>query len=86
MDDAAFNTESVASDQLKSVIERLERVYEEIDGLKAGAKDILAEAKGNGLDPKIIKKCLAIRKKDHSERMEEEAIFDLYLQALGITS
>jgi len=44
MDDAAFNTESVASDQLKSVIERLERVYEEIDGLKAGAKDILSRS------------------------------------------
>jgi uncharacterized protein (UPF0335 family) len=69
MDDAAFNTESVASDQLKSVIERLERVYEEIDGLKAGAKDILAEAKGNGLDPKIIKKM---------PRHQEEGSFRAY--------
>ena len=84
MDDAAFNTESVAADQLKAFIERIERLEEEKAGISGDIKDVYAEAKGNGFDAKILRKIVSLRKKDHSERMEEEAVLELYMQALGM--
>ena len=84
MDDAAFNTESVAADQLKSFIERIERLEEEKAGIAGDIKEIYAEAKGNGFDVKVIRKIIALRKRDYAERQEEEAILELYLQALGM--
>lgn len=78
------SAESVASDELKQFIERLERMDEEIAGLRDGRKDIVAEAKGRGFDTKAISTILRLRKKDHSERQEEEAILELYLQAIGM--
>jgi uncharacterized protein (UPF0335 family) len=84
MDDAAFNTESVAADQLKSFIERIERLEEEKAGIAGDIKEIYAEAKGNGFDTKVMRKIISLRKKDHAERQEEEAILELYLQALGM--
>jgi uncharacterized protein (UPF0335 family) len=84
MDDAAFNTESVAADQLKSFIERIERLEEEKAGIAGDIKEIYAEAKGNGFETKVMRKIISLRKKDHAERQEEEAILELYLQALGM--
>jgi uncharacterized protein (UPF0335 family) len=84
VDDAAFNTESVAADQLKSFIERIERLEEEKAGIAGDIKEIYAEAKGNGFDTKVMRKIISLRKKDHAERQEEEAILELYLQALGM--
>ena len=84
MDDAAFNTESVAADQLKAFIERIERLEEEKAGIAGDIKEIYAEAKGNGFDTKVMRKIISLRKKDHAERQEEEAILELYLQALGM--
>jgi uncharacterized protein (UPF0335 family) len=84
MDDAAFNTESVAADQLKSFIERIERLEEEKAGIAGDIKEVYAEAKGNGFDTKVMRKIIAIRKRDYAERQEEEAIMELYLQALGM--
>ena len=84
MDDAAFNTESVAADQLKSFIERIERLEEEKAGIAGDIKEVYAEAKGNGFDTKVMRKIVSLRKKDHAERQEEEAILELYLQALGM--
>jgi uncharacterized protein (UPF0335 family) len=84
MDDAAFNTESVAADQLKSFVERIERLEEEKAGIAGDIKEIYAEAKGNGFDTKVMRKIISLRKKDHAERQEEEAILELYLQALGM--
>ena len=78
-------TESVAADQLKSFIERIERLEEEKAGLAGDIREVYAEAKGNGFDTKIVRKIIAIRKKDFAERREEEAILDLYMQALGMT-
>ena len=86
MDDAAFQTESVAADQLKSLIERIERLEEEKAGIAGDIKEIYAEAKGNGFDTKVIRKIISIRKKDYNERKEEEAILELYLQALGMAA
>jgi len=74
----------VAGAQLKAFIERIERLMEEIKGLQDDVKDIYAEAKGNGFDTKVMRKVIALRKRDAAEREEEETILDLYLQALGM--
>jgi uncharacterized protein (UPF0335 family) len=80
----AVSTESVAADQLKSLIERIERLEEEKAGLAGDIKEVFAEAKGSGFDTKVMRKIISIRKKDHAERQEEDAILELYLQALGM--
>jgi uncharacterized protein (UPF0335 family) len=77
-------TDSVAADQLKAFIERIERLEEEKAGISGDIKDVYAEAKGNGFDTKVLRKIVALRKRDHAERQEEEAILELYLQALGM--
>jgi uncharacterized protein (UPF0335 family) len=77
-------TDSVAADQLKAFIERIERLEEEKAGISGDIKDVYAEAKGNGFDTKVLRKIIALRKRDHAERQEEEAILELYLQALGM--
>ena len=74
----------VAGAQLKSFIERIERLMEEIKGLQDDVKDVYAEAKGNGFDTKVMRKVIALRKRDAAEREEEETILELYLQALGM--
>ncbi|WP_201829626.1 DUF2312 domain-containing protein [Microvirga zambiensis] len=84
MDDQAFNTESVAADQLKSFIERAERLNEEKDGINSDLSDLFKEAKANGFNTKVLKKIIALRQRDYSERQEEQAIMDLYLEALGM--
>ena len=84
MDDAAFNTESVAADQLKAFIERIERLEEEKAGIAGDIKDVYAVAKGNGFDTKVLRKIISLRKRDYAERQEEEAILELYMQALGM--
>ena len=77
-------TDSVAADQLKAFVERIERLEEEKAGIANDIKDIYAEAKGTGFDTKAIRKIISLRKKDHSERQEEEAVLELYMQALGM--
>jgi uncharacterized protein (UPF0335 family) len=84
LDKNPIATESVAADQLKALIERIERLEEEKAGIAGDIREIYAEAKGNGFDTKAIRKIIALRKKDFSERQEEEAILDLYMQALGM--
>ncbi len=80
-----MNTKSsFAQDQLKSVVERIERLEEEKKTISADIKEVYAEAKGNGFDTKILRKVISLRKKDANEREEEESMLDLYLQALGM--
>ena len=76
--------DSVAQDQLRAFIERIERMNEEAEAIKADTKEIYAEAKGNGFDTKIIRKLVVIRKQDANERLEQEALLDLYMSALGM--
>ncbi len=73
----------VAGDQLKSIVERIERLEEEKKTLSDDISEVYAEAKGNGYDVKVLRKVIALRKRDKNERAEEEAILDLYLQAVG---
>ena len=73
----------VQGDQLKSIVERIERLEEEKKTIADDIKDVFAEAKGNGFDVKILRKVVRIRKQDRAKRLEEEAILDLYLSAMG---
>ena len=77
-------TESVAQDQLRAFVERIERMEEEKKAISDDIKEIYAEAKGNGFDTKVLRQVIRIRKQDRSERLEQEAILDLYLAALGM--
>jgi len=74
---------ATAQSQLKSIIERVERLEQEKSELAEQIKEVFAEAKGNGFDVKIIRKVVRIRKQDRAKRQEEEAILDLYLAAIG---
>ena len=77
-------TESVAQDQLRAFVERIERAEEERRAIVDDIKEIYAEAKGNGFDVKVLRQVIAIRRKDHAERMEQESILELYMTALGM--
>jgi uncharacterized protein (UPF0335 family) len=76
---------SVAADQLKAFIERIERLEEEKAALTGDIRDVYSEALGNGFDTKAMRKIVAMRRKDHAQRKEEDAILELYMQALGMT-
>lgn len=83
-DEITESSQTVAAGQLRAFIERVERIDEEISGMKDDRKDVFAEMKGTGFDTKAVRKILALRKKDKAEREEEEAILDLYMSALGM--
>jgi uncharacterized protein (UPF0335 family) len=74
---------TTAQTQLKTIIERIERLEEDKAGVMADLKEVYAEAKGNGFDSKILRKVVRLRKQDRAKRMEEEALLDLYLSAIG---
>ncbi|ABS68921.1 DUF2312 domain-containing protein [Xanthobacter autotrophicus] len=73
-----------AKEQLKSFIERVERLEDEKKAIAEDIKEVFAEAKANGFDVAALKEILKIRKADADERKEHEAIVELYAQALGI--
>ncbi len=75
---------NVAADQLKSIIERVERLEEEKAGISADIRDVFAEAKGNGFDVKAIRQIIKLRKLEPSEREEQESVLDVYKRALGL--
>ena len=76
-------SDPIQGDQLKTIVERIERLEEEKKTITDDIKEVYAEAKGNGYDVKVLRKVIAIRKRDLRERREEEAVLDLYLQAVG---
>ncbi len=75
---------TVAADQLRLFIERIERLEEEKKGIADDIRDVFAEAKGQGFDTKVMRQVIRLRKRDVAERQEEEALLDLYLHALGM--
>ncbi len=79
------NVQAVAAGQLKALIERIERLEEDKKQISDDIKDVYAEAKGTGFDIKALRSIVRLRKKEASEREEEEAILDLYKAALGMT-
>jgi uncharacterized protein (UPF0335 family) len=72
------------NNQLKTIIDRIEKLEEEKAAIAADVKDVLSEAKSNGFDTKIIKKILALRKQDSAKRQEEQALLAVYMDALGM--
>ena len=73
-----------AKDQLKSIVERIERLEEEKKTIADDVRDVYAEAKGNGFDVKALRTIIRIRKQDANERAEQREILETYLQALGM--
>ena len=84
MDDVTATQDTVAAAELRQLIERIERLEEEKSSLQDDIKDVMAEAKGRGYDTKAIRAIIRLRKKDPNERQEEEAILELYNNALGM--
>ena len=74
----------VAGEQLKSFIERIERLEEEKRALSGDIKEVYAEAKGTGFEPKIMRQIIKIRKMDQDEHDEQESLLDIYKRALGM--
>ena len=72
----------IAGDQLRTIVERIEHVDEEIKELTEAKKEIFAEAKGNGFDIKVIREVIRVRKQDQKERDELETLLDIYLKAI----
>jgi uncharacterized protein (UPF0335 family) len=73
-----------AKDQLKAVIERIERLEEEKKAISDDIRDVYAESKGNGYDVKALRTIVRLRKQDPNERAEAETILETYMQALGM--
>lgn len=83
-DETSPTSDTVAAGQLRAFIERIERLEEEKQTIADDIKDVYAEMKGTGFDTKAVKTIIRLRKKDKAERDEEEAILDLYMNALGM--
>jgi uncharacterized protein (UPF0335 family) len=79
MSDSTF-----AREQLKAIVERIERLEEEKKSISDDIRDVFAEAKANGFDTKVLRQVIRIRKQDLAERQEQETVLDLYLHALGM--
>jgi uncharacterized protein (UPF0335 family) len=75
----------VAAGELKQFVERVERLEEEKKAIADDIRDVFAEMKGRGFDTKVVRQIIRIRKQDHAERKEMEAILDLYMTALNMT-
>lgn len=75
---------AVARDQLRAIVERIERLEEEKRGIADDIKEVYAEAKANGFDTKTLRQVIRLRKQDNNERQEQEALLDTYLSALGM--
>ena len=86
MTETATNAESyrVTADELRQFIERIERLDAEKKDLAEQQKEVMAEAKGRGYDTKVIRKVIALRKRDQNEIAEEEAVLEMYKEALGM--
>jgi len=81
-----IDTVGIAGDRIRSIIERVEKVEEEIKDLMEAKKEIFMEAKSEGLDVKILKEILKLRKLDQDERDEHETLLDVYMRAMDAPS
>lgn len=74
----------VAKERLRSFVERVERLEEEMKALSDDRKEVYAEAKGEGFDVKTMREVIRLRKMDKADLQEREAMLDLYKSALGM--
>ena len=77
-------SEAIAADQLRAFVERIERLEEEKAALTSDVREVFAEAKSSGFDPKILRQIVRLRKMDRNDYQEQEALLDLYKAALGM--
>ena len=85
MSDASLDKSyRVIADELRQFIERFERLEAEKKDIAAQQKEVMAEAKGRGYDTKVMRKLITLRKRDRDEIAEEEAVLELYKEALGM--
>lgn len=78
------NSEGIAGEHLRSFIQRIERLEEEKRTIADDVKEVYAEAKSTGFDPKIMRKVVALRRMEAADRQEEKALLETYLSSLGI--
>jgi uncharacterized protein (UPF0335 family) len=76
----------IAGDRLRSFVERIERIEEDLKAMDDDKKDVFAEAKGEGFDVRILKEVIRLRKQDQDERDERDALLDIYLRAVETVS
>ena len=74
----------VAAERLRALVERIERLEEEKAALSADIREVYGEAKSSGFDVKTLRQVVRLRKIDHADRQEQEALLDLYKRALGL--
>ena len=79
-----MSTENVSAEQLRLLIERIERLEEDKKGIADDIKDVYAEAKGTGFDTKTMKAIVRLRKMEKAARQEAQALLDVYKTALGL--
>lgn len=84
MSEMGHNSGGIAGDQLKSYLERVERLNEDKDVITADIREVFAEAKAQGFDVKIMREVVKLRKMDKDDRDEQRALLDTYLSALGM--
>jgi uncharacterized protein (UPF0335 family) len=72
------------NNQLASIVERIEKLEDEKAMLAEDIKEVYAEAKGHGFDPKILRKIVSLRKQDGDKRREEQAVMAVYMAELGM--
>lgn len=82
---ASLPSDNVAGDELRQFIERFERLEAEKKDIADAQKEVMAEAKGRGYDVKVLRKIIAMRKRDKDDLDEEEAVLEIYLAALGMS-
>jgi uncharacterized protein (UPF0335 family) len=81
---AADSTYRITAAELRAFIERYERLESEKKDIAEQQKEVMAEAKGRGYDTKVIRKVIALRKRDKDDIAEEEAVLEMYKEALGM--
>jgi uncharacterized protein (UPF0335 family) len=74
----------IAADQLRSLVERIEKLEEEKKALSDDIRDVYAQAKGSGFDLKVMRQVVRLRKMNSAERQEQETLLDIYKRALGL--
>ncbi|WP_332065774.1 DUF2312 domain-containing protein [Bartonella sp. CB189] len=84
MDTVTDQTHAISANQLRAFIERIERLEEEKKTISDDIKEVYTELKGSGFDSKAVRNIIRLRKKEDHERLEEEAILQLYKNALGM--
>ena len=84
-EDVTESSYRVTADELRQFVERFERLEQEKKDIMDHQKEVMAEAKGRGYDVKVMRKIIALRKRDENDIAEEEAVLEMYKEALGMS-